>query len=340
MFNMLISLLLALAPFFASAKPDTGFEHLLSNSAILDTRQINIPGYPNAYNPSIIPYQEGYLLSFRFISKYPVKLKNPFRTDTSFIGVVKLDKNFNVSEESVQLLNIASYAPKFSLTAEDGRLFNVGNQIFLFFNDLPLLETKGKTAMYFGEIIEERGIFVLKERAKLLSYFHAAPVEKNWSPFVSGDKLYLIYSDRPRVILEVDLNTGYCQEVARSNFNWNWTLGEIRGGTPAYLVGDQFLTFFHSSFRDEVAKRRAYVMGAYLFDQEPPFHIRAMTPAPLGNQTDYTEANRSKVVFPGGLVIEEEKIFVTWGKDDKKIFLTTFNREKLLHSMKPPFSPD
>lgn len=331
-------LILIFLPFSLETKEsevDTFLEGVLSNACIVNSKQIKVPGYPNAYNPSLIPYKDGYLLSFRYISRCPETVKIRHRTNVSFVGLVRLDKNFKVLEKTVQLLNITSYSPNFSLTAEDARLLKVGPRIFIFFNDLPLLQTPGKFAMYFGEIVEQQGLFVLKEPAKFLNYSLAVQVEKNWSPFSSGDSLYLIYSDQPRVILEVDLNSGYCQEVTRSTVNWDWNLGEIRGGTPAYLVNDKFLTFFHSSFPAKTSKGRAYVMGAYTFDKDPPFTVRTMTHRPLGDMADYTKDNPPKIVFPGGMVIQDHLIHVAWGKGDKQIFITTFNKEKLLASMTP-----
>lgn len=316
------------------SKIDTFLGQILSNTCIVNSKQIKIADYPNAFNPSLIPYKDGYLLSFRYINRCPEKFKNNFhKTDLSFIGIARLDKNFKVSEKTVQLLNIVSYSSKFSLTAEDARLLSVGNRIFIIFNDLSLLHSSNHFAMYFGELIEERGGFVLKEPAKPLNYVHANQIEKNWSPFSSGDRLYVIYSDQPRVILEVDLNTGYCEEISRMSLHWNWNLGEIRGGTPAYLINDRFLTFFHSSFPAKTSKGRAYIMGAYTFDKDPPFSVRTMTPRPIGDLTDYTQNNSPKIVFPGGMVVQDNFIHVAWGKADKQIFITTFDKEKLLASM-------
>ena len=334
--NIFISFLFLFLPFGLSARlseVDTILKQSLTNAPIVNAQQIKIPGYSNAYNPSLIPYKGGYLLSFRFISRCPKTIENHFRTDLSFIGLARLDKKFKVFEKTVQLLNVVSYSPKFSLTAEDARLMNVGDRIFIFFNDLPLLGLPGKVAMYFGELIEEQGHFILKEPAKFLNYPHAISVEKNWSPFSSGDRLYLIYSDQPRIILEVDPNTGYCQEVSRTISNWDWNLGEIRGGTPAFLLNGSFLTVFHSSFPAKTSKGRAFVMGAYTFDQDPPFAIRTMTPRPLGDLSNYTQENSPKIVFPGGMVVEDHSIHIAWGKADKQIYITTFNREKLLASM-------
>ena len=76
-------------------------------------------------------------------------------------------------------------------------------------------------------------------------------------------------------------------------------------------------------------------MGAYTFDQSYPFSIRSMTPFPLGTLPYYSQDNVRKVVFPGGMVVGDESIFVAWGKGDQQIYVTTFDKKKLLDSMVP-----
>ena len=315
-----------------SSQLDSMLEQL-SNTSIAQTREIIIPEYPGAYNPSLISYEDGYLLSFRLVKGRSGVIENSLRLRDSFIGVVKLDQQLNVLEETAQILEIASYSPDISITVEDVRLFNSNGRIFIIFNDIPPLGAHGNS-MYLGELNEENGNFVLKEPAKFLNYPFAKPIEKNWTPFVFNGKIYVIYSEQPRVVLEVDVDTGNCQEVSRLAPHWNWNFGEIRGGTIAYPVNETFLTFFHSSFFTETSIRKAYVMGAYTFDKDPPFLVRTITPAPLGDLT-YYEDNSSNVVFPGGMVVEDHFIFVAWGKGDKQIMITTFDREKLLASMDP-----
>ncbi len=326
-----------------AASFDPALANVLQNNSVIKTEKITIPGYPRAYNPSLIPYSDGYLLSFRSRGKLPEDaLAKKFRKHSSFIGVVKLNKNFEPLKKSVQILDIQSYASEISCTAEDARLLKVGERIFMFFNDIHLLhKAKGCFSPYFAELIEKEGRFVLKNPAKLLSYDKAIQAEKNWSPFVANNRLYLIYADNPRVILEADLDTGICQEITRKERDWHWNWGEVRGGTPAQLVDGQFLTFFHSSFyfnfnrKGKVKRGLNYVMGAYTFDQKPPFTIRMMTLAPLGELNDYLKENRRKVVFPCGLVIQEDLIHVVWGKNDCLIMLTTFDKQKLVSSMEP-----
>lgn len=181
-------------------KTEEFLRQVLSNTGIVQSRQIKIPFYSNAYNPSLIPYKNGYLLSFRSVCRWPSTMKHSLRSDISLIGLVRLDKNFKVAERSIQILNLVSHGPHFSLTAEDARLFFAKDRIFIFFNDLPFAGAPGQFAMYFGELIEDQGRFIFKDKAKPLNYFHAIGIEKNWSPFVYQDQLYVIYSDKPRII--------------------------------------------------------------------------------------------------------------------------------------------
>lgn len=53
------------------------------------------------------------------------------------------------------------------------------------------------------------------------------------------------------------------------NFCWNY--GELRGGTEAKLVGNQYLAFFHSQGTIHSRFSMTYWMGAYTFSKEPPF---------------------------------------------------------------------
>lgn len=325
---------LLMAPLIAFPKQiDSFLKQHLYETAIVSQTQISLPGYPHAYNPSLIPYQDGYLLSFRYTTRLPEEIRF-HRIDASFIGIAKLNHRFQLIPESVQLLKIQSHASRFSLSAEDGRLFLFKDKIYLFFNDRPAIDPKG-FAMYFAELIETQGLFQLKTPAKPLYYPSAISIEKNWSPFVAQDKLYLIYSDSPRTILQVDEETGHCQAIAKDYTDPSWPFGEIRGGTPACLVEDFYLTFFHSSFPADTPKKRAYVMGAYLFDPNPPFKVLFRTPWPLGTLSDYTESNDPKVIFPCGLVVRGNSLFVAWGKADRQIQITEFDKKKLFDCMQP-----
>ncbi len=165
------------------------------------------------------------------------------------------------------------------------------------------------------------------------------PIEKNWIPFTSHGAFYLIYSTEPHRILQLNLETGVCQEFAASETSFSWPWGEIRGGTPAFPIQGVLLTFFHSSqelpaqslFGEKVG--RNYVMGAYLFEDKAPFAVQKITPFPIGSLQDYLHSNRRKVIFPAGMAIEGNAIHVVWGKNDTGIYLSTFDKDKFLSTM-------
>jgi predicted GH43/DUF377 family glycosyl hydrolase len=335
--------LAVLFPFrtYRVAPLDPSLEASLTNDSIINTTDISIPGYPNAYNPSLIPYEEGYLLSFRVkyydFASYIRKLCN-VRTD--YLGLVKLNRQLKICGEPY-LLDLQSYDDTLSHSAQDARLFKLGQKVLLFFNDYGATRHRSSYALYVTELIEKEGQLQPKQRAKQLKYENMISIEKNWIPFVAAGKLFLIYSGQPHLILEPNLESGTCQRVASTDITTPWKWGEIRGGAPAAAVDEGLLTFFHSSqelpalsfFGQKTG--RNYAMGAYIFENTYPFTIRKITPTPLGQVEDYVKNNRRKVVFPSGMVIDEEVIHVAWGKNDTNICISTFDKEKLISGMIP-----
>ncbi|OGN55501.1 MAG: hypothetical protein A3D96_02580 [Chlamydiae bacterium RIFCSPHIGHO2_12_FULL_44_59] len=316
------------------------WKHILRGESICKTYEISIPDYPNAHNPSIIPCEDGYLLSFRYICHWPGWSHDiRYLPAASFIGLAHLDKQFRVKKKSVQLLEIQTFSENFSLYAEDARLFIFQNRIFLLFNDFPNPSPEYVRRLYLGEITCEKGRWVPKKRALPLILDPSNRIEKNWVPFCIDSSLYLIYGEDPHTVLECDPSTGYCRRISERLEDLDWDYGIIRGGTPALKVDDQFLTFFHSSIENpDIYERRVYFMGAYAFDPYFPFAIRAYTPSPIGLAEYYEETSSKKdrskkVVFPGGFIREGNKIHVAWGKDDKRVMISTMDLEQLLHQM-------
>lgn len=321
---------------------ESALQNILSDEAVCKTYEISIPDYENATNPSLLAYQDGYLLSFRYTCRFPQWMEGKrLLPVASFIGLAELDRQFKVKKKSVQLLEIQSFSDEFSLYAEDARLISFQGRIYVVFNDFPAPLPEYKRQMYLGEIKKEKGRWVAERRAFAITSEGMNRIEKNWVPFFLEPHLYFIYGETPHTLLQCDLSTGACRKVDERFQNLDWSFGIIRGGTPALRIEDQYLTFYHSSIEDlsEIHERRIYFMGAYAFDPFFPFTIRSYTPFPIGHKDFYkgTSAKNhpsKKVVFPGGFVREGNALHVAWGKDDKKVMITTFDLEKLLKSMK------
>ena len=78
---------------------------------------------------------------------------------------------------------------------------------------------------------------------------------------------------------------------------------------------------------------KVYFMGAYCFESQPPFALKKITPGPLASVDNYRVHNPKKVMFPGGMIVKGDQIHVLWGRNDSKISLSTFDKEKLISCM-------
>lgn len=309
----------------------------LNDTCCLETRIIKLPGFKKAYNPSLIPYKAGYLLSFRVDSfDFLSKIKHLLNHRVAYLGLAVLDRQFNVVGMP-QLLDMTNKDSRKMSTPQDARLYRFQEKNYLFFNDY-VLEEKGSQEMFVAQIVENEGGFILHD-SKHLHYAQSMQrVEKNWSPFTYEDKLYVVYRIKPLTTLEVDLDSGECTKVEESHLGFAWNFGENRGGTPCYLLGDEYLSFFHSSKNGEPtffrkSGGRAFYMGAYTFESTPPFSLKKVSSCPLGCLEDYESDNYEKIVYPAGLVVEDNRLLVAWGKNDRMICLSVFDREKLLSSL-------
>lgn len=146
--------------------------------------------------------------------------------------------------------------------------------------------------------------------------------EKNWTFFIQNDKLMCVYKMSPHTVVEFDWNGNVVSEyITHTNIQSNWEFGFCRGGTNPILKDGRYHSFFHSSVFWKNEKNR-YVMGYYEFEAAPPYRIINMSKTPIlwGNSADeiiYPEAN-PPVVFPCGLILENDNFIVSFGLNDEK----------------------
>lgn len=124
-----------------------------------------------------------------------------------------------------------------------------------------------------------------------------------------------------------------------------WKYGEPRGGTPCVLIhtkyGPRYLTFFHSQAKLGLPYILSYYMGAYLFNSEPPFEITHITPDAIIPKPLYDEANGwafkaiDYIVFPVGLLVKEDTLYVTLGRNDNSGWTLILNQTLFVDSLVP-----
>jgi predicted GH43/DUF377 family glycosyl hydrolase len=305
---------------------------------VLESKEIKIPNYPYAFNPSITLWQEKMLMSFR-IRDAKARLTNK-------IGLIWLDENFNPAS-SPYILELSMNSSVTLSKQQDPRLITIGDSLYIVYSDaLPGILIPEVRRMFIAQVhFYGEKFFTYAQEG--LFYFENEDErrwEKNWVPFEYQGNLLLAYSLKPHRILRL-LGLGKCETYASTSNSINWNWGILRGGTPALLDGDQYLSFFHSSI--SMATKHSdgkeiphYFIGAYTFSAEPPFAITHISSQPIIDKGFYSSLPYKtwrplRVVFPCGFIMKDNDIWIVYGKQDFEIWATKLDKKGLLQSLIP-----
>ncbi len=337
-----IFFLFALVPglLFASKKESLLDLESKAQDFVLETKKIEVPGYPFAFNPGIVRWRGRTLMSFRIIPDRKQKYN-------SEIGLVFLDENFEAAS-TPQLLNLRDEDATAPCRAEDARLLTIGNRLFIIYDDNPEIKlSKGGFRMYVAELLYDGDHFIVDWVECLTDYEGESKSirEKSWVPFLYQGRTLLAYSLDPHKIFSPRLDrSGICDTVAITHPVYHWEYGTLRGGTPALVENGQYLAFFHSSIEmrtlhSEGEKMTHYFMGAYTFDLDPPFAITSMSPEPIVSKNFYTGISYKpyfkpiRCVFPCGFLSDDNFIWVAYGRDDHECWVIKLDKQGLLSSL-------
>jgi len=306
---------------------------------VIAATRIYLEDFPDAWNPSIIQVDDGFLMCFRYS---PDQDYQPW---LSYIGIVLLDDAFQPISKP-ELLATRLKNSKTPSQAEDARIFRYQDRIFLIYNDNVDIVYPGlsdRRDIFIAELLYANDHFTLSPPLKLVyeEKYNSQLWQKNWVPFEKDGALLLSYSINPHEVLFVNLKTGVCYPCYETSPPIRWDFGTLRGSSPALLVDGEYLSFFHSGIITYSPSSWGldlwhYFMGAYTFSAEPPFEITGMSPVPIIGEGFYTPSNCSKrVIFPGGFVVADPFIYIAYGKDDREIWIATIDKAMLKNSMVP-----
>lgn len=299
------------------------------SSYINYVKKIHLPSVFQPHNASIVPYEEGYLISFR--------IRNPTNRTSHDVGLIKLDDQFNPIGMP-QILKLP-FAKKGRISVQDPRLFWFEEQLMMTFSHYVTKK------MYVAELYESDSLFYVSSVNSINDFDGKKPgrMEKNWMPFVHNNALFFVYSIDPHKILKYQKDKSYCTLVDKTLTHHHWSWGEMRGSTPCLPIGEYFLTFFHSSVITNSAASKGkkiphYFIGAYLFENQPPFTIKGITSTPLLHPS-FFDGDTSlphkplKVVFPCGYLIKNNTIYLIYGKQDSEVWIASIDLISFLDSM-------
>lgn len=315
---------------------------------VKETKRVIIAGHPHAFNPTVIKWRGFLLMSFREIYNFDISNAFPWNSSLSGsqIGIVWLDDNFNPEGEPQILQLNGDGIPGRS---EDPRLLTVGERLYLVYSDNnDAIITPGGFRMHVVELDYDGETFHVLHNECLFFFKdeNSNRREKNWTPFEYHKHLLFSYSLEPHQILYPILGTGFCKTIASTKGHLNWKWGELRGGTPGFLVDDEYLAFFHSSIEMASVNSNGenmlhYFMGAYTFEKKPPFRITKISSEPIVGENFYNGETYIpywkpvRVVFPCGFFVEGNSIWVSYGRQDHEIWLTRLDKKALFKSLVP-----
>lgn len=316
------------------------------SGVILDVKTIPIRNVSAPYNASIIenPKGEGFLLFFRYDEFYH-DCRLPFRNQ---IGCVKLDEELNQTEEEFKKIQFEN---EFN---EDPRAFSFQDNLYLVYNSIRKNRPENSNARIMKLARLNKTSLTVEHEIEL--DIRLQEIEKNWTPFcytANGQdhfffKYYLLSNQNLRIQnfdeeLEVLGELSVLKKPSVPNLGWAPTWGEPRGGTPALKIGEEYLSFFHSSFRCNDGSFW-YIFGAYTFESEPPFRVTRISHYPIFYKGIFTSPILNtgnpilRAVFPCGFVLKKkegkELIYLSIGENDSCIKILTLDKEALLNSLK------
>jgi len=308
---------------------------------VLETRRIEVPGYPDAFNASIIRWRGSLLMSFRII---------PDRASsfTSLLGLIALNDDFSPRGEP-QILKMRTEKDVSPSRAEDARLVSVGDHLYIIYADnMEPKISRGGFRVYVAELIYDGHSFEMASREKLSRFEGMCPQkrEKSWVPFDYQGNLFLAYSLDPHLIFHPLLDgSGECETIASSSPAIDWDYGLLRGGTPATMVDGKYLAFFHSvkemqTVHSDNHRSLHYFIGAYTFQPEPPFHLLQMSPEPIIAKGFYHNTgfrpywHPVRAIFPCGYLVEDDVIWVVYGREDHEIWAMKLDKAGLFRSLR------
>lgn len=347
------------------------------------------------FNAAIIPYDHGFLLA----AQQRESLKND-SMEISFI-------NRNFSDTSNRTVIPQVFRPVSRYIERDPRFLMLPHDNVLISFTVYCVQL-GKNGDKGGRHTPWMGMRVLSHQYQMSDYHISTSLllvnndklspgvsnqRKHWAPFIYKKRLLFVHSIEPMQVMEVDekmtpknitiknpyLNTNevvYGLETSLkcstncANFDKLNFTSPLRGGTPAFLVRNQYLAFYHMStahnkvppiFENYKEYKgfsvfAHYAIGAYTFNSDKPFRLQSISRWPITHEMFVPRQENKKVsliILPitfwlenaDGTIIdfhgEDEKeesttiVKIVLGLHDSETVVMSMNLDRLLASLKP-----
>lgn len=160
--------------------------------------------------------------------------------------------------------------------------------------------------------------------------------QKNWMPFVSDSRIFLVASVCPHLIYELPELGRFAVPFSEAAWDSPWFNTEFpRGNTnPVQLADGNFLGTFHTVVKNP-AGLHYYDNGCYVFEPKPPFKVlrcgnRTYLPAEAASEPHFRKSGQIKVCFPVGMVRRGSNLWVSYGDNDSAVKILKTTVEEML----------
>jgi predicted GH43/DUF377 family glycosyl hydrolase len=293
------------------------------------------------FNCSMVEYSDGYLLVYRTDLKNE-KLKR-WCVNIN-LHLVKLNKKYKVVGENKTLTlhtNPKSFLDKYIKDlpkghhCEDPRMIIHNNKIFLFYTD------------GFKQLLALINLDSLDvEHSDYLETPFNTQFEKNWTPLIKNNELYLVYGYSPLfTVIKLNNSNPWVIDAVISQktlLKDVWKYGEIRGGTPWIKTHDDkyYISMFHSSkqLTPIIEYSKVYYAGIILLNKDMVPVAISKTPVIRGEIQSFTIDRLNQnifVVFPGGIVYDynKEKYLISFGYNDYECRILEIEKDKIYNDL-------
>jgi len=269
-------------------------------------------------SPSILSYKNGYLLNIRFVN-YKINEQNGsysyydgHNVETNNTYMV-LDKDFNIIKQNIWENDHLKHCRIRGL--EDVKIVNHNNKIYFISTRENTIKKDGKTSilMAFGEYDISKNKLEYEE----ITSPYSRDCEKNWSLFVHNNKLKVIYEWNPLTIGNIIDN----KLVIEKKMDMSPIFKLLRGSTNGYLYNNELWFIGHLV---ENSQPRHYYHCFIVLDSKT---LEYKNHSKIFNFDGY------KIEFCLGLIVEDNRIILSYSNWDRTSKLKIFNKEMLLKEL-------
>lgn len=204
---------------------------------------------------------------------------------------------------------------------EDPRSIIFNQQLLLLCNNPDEKNCKNKMYILFIDINKE---FINASDKSFLKPVKILPlhystfsrkIQKNWTPFVSDNKLYFIYKINPQIIIDCNLITGHCTKI--SELFHKRIPKNLRGGTPAILIDNQYYISIAHTKSFDIQHNFIYYTYFYKFNKHYPFSITNISKPYLIENPQDKKIFHPIIQFASGIEQDyDDHIYIAYGMND------------------------